>query len=114
VICVHVEHVLRDLAGLLRELRRLLKAGGKLCLASAVQVNTWRDGHLRASVCRGIMPPPRRAQEIRTALRNMTRLVSGLSGQFPFRTSGPRHMSDIAVIRPEHPKRWRFETLFCS
>jgi ubiquinone/menaquinone biosynthesis C-methylase UbiE len=70
VLCMHVAHILRDLDGLLRELRRLLKPGGRLFLTSAVQVNTWRDGYLRELARRGIMAPPRTAQVILAALRS--------------------------------------------
>jgi ubiquinone/menaquinone biosynthesis C-methylase UbiE len=70
VICLHVAHVSRDLEGLLRELRRVLKPGGELFLTSAVPGNTWRNGYLRALARKGIMAPPRTAQEILAMLRN--------------------------------------------
>src|SRR5262249_43976047 len=69
VLCLHVAHVLENLEGLLAELRRLLKPGGRLFLSSVVLAGTWRDGYLRMLAGRGIMASPRTVPEVLEALR---------------------------------------------
>jgi phosphatidylethanolamine/phosphatidyl-N-methylethanolamine N-methyltransferase len=69
VVCLHVAHVIRDLEGLIGELRRILKPGGKLFLTSVVLVNQWRDAYLRVLSRRGMLASPRRIEDILGALR---------------------------------------------
>jgi SAM-dependent methyltransferase len=69
VICLHVAHVLEDLPGLLGELRRILRPGGRLFLTSVVLVNHWRDRYLRTLAHRGLMASPRRPEDVLTAIR---------------------------------------------
>ena len=69
VICMHAVHVLDDLSGLLAEMRRILKPGGKLFLTSLLLVESWRDRYLRILCRRGIMAPPRREEEVLAAVR---------------------------------------------
>lgn len=69
VICMHVAHVLDDLSGLLAEMRRILKPGGKLFLTSLLLVDSWRDRYLRMLCRRGIMAPPRREEDVLAAVR---------------------------------------------
>lgn len=69
VMCLHVAHVLEDLNGLLGELRRILKPGGRLFLTSLVLADRWSDRYLRLLSRRGIMSSPRRQHDISTALR---------------------------------------------
>jgi ubiquinone/menaquinone biosynthesis C-methylase UbiE len=69
IVCLHVTHVIEDLAGLLRELRRILKPGGRLFLTSAVLTGQWRDRYLRLLSRRGILASPRTAEEVIGAIR---------------------------------------------
>ena len=69
VICMHAAHVLDDLSGLLAEMRRILKPGGKLFLTSLLLVDSWRDRYLRMLCRRGIMAPPRREEDLLAAVR---------------------------------------------
>ena len=91
VVCLHVAHVLQDLEGLLRELRRILKPEGRLFLTSVVLVDNWRDRYLRTLVRRGIMASPRRPEEILTSLRNQFGVESHcrLLGSMLFTETGP-------------------------
>lgn len=69
VLCLHVAHVLEDLAGLVTELQRVLRPGGALFLTSVILVDHWRDRYLRALARRGIMSAPRRQSQLLDALR---------------------------------------------
>jgi ubiquinone/menaquinone biosynthesis C-methylase UbiE len=69
VICLHVAHVLENLGGLLGELQRILKPGGRLFLTSVVLVNHWRDRYLRALSRRGVLASPRRQDDMLRAIR---------------------------------------------
>jgi ubiquinone/menaquinone biosynthesis C-methylase UbiE len=70
VLCLHVAHVIADLNGLVDELRRVLKPGGRLFLTSVVLVGRWRDRYLGALARRGIMASPRGTADILAALRD--------------------------------------------
>lgn len=71
VMCLHVAHVLEDLDGLLAELRRMLKPGGRLFLTSLVLADRWSDRYLRLLSRYGIMSSPRRQHDISSALRTL-------------------------------------------
>jgi len=84
ILCLHVAHVMEDLEGPLRELRRVLKPGGKLFLTSVVIVDHWRDSYLRMLFRRGIMASPRSRNDVIAAIRGVfgvppeTRLVGSM------------------------------------
>ena len=86
VLCLHVAHVIADLEGLVAELHRILKPGGKLFLTSVVLVGTWRDRYLRALARCGIMASPRCSGDVLTALRKcfVTEPSSRLVGSMLF------------------------------
>lgn len=71
VLCLHVAHVMENLEGLLRELRRVLKPGGKLFLTSVVIVDPWRDRYLRMLSRKRIMASPRSAIDVIAAIRGV-------------------------------------------
>ena len=71
VLCLHVAHVMENLDGLLRELRRVLKPGGRLFLTSVVIVGHWRDRYLRMLSRRGIMASPRSANDVIAPIRGV-------------------------------------------
>ncbi len=71
VLCLHVAHVMENLDGLLRELRRILKPGGKLFLTSVVIVGQWRDRYLRMLSRRGILARPRSAHDVIAAIQGV-------------------------------------------
>jgi ubiquinone/menaquinone biosynthesis C-methylase UbiE len=63
--------VLEDLHGLLKELRRILKPGGRLFLTSVVLTDRWRDLYLRLLSRRGVMARPRRAEDVLQSVRTV-------------------------------------------
>lgn len=71
ILCLHVLHVLENMEGLLLELRRLLKASGRLFLTSVVLTDGWRDHYLRGLFRRGILASPRREVDIVAKLRRV-------------------------------------------
>ncbi|HYL78161.1 MAG TPA: class I SAM-dependent methyltransferase [Bryobacteraceae bacterium] len=71
IICLHVAHVLQDLEGLIGELQRILRPGGRLFLTSVVLVNGWRDRYLRALSQRGILASPRHPENVVAAVRKV-------------------------------------------
>ena len=71
VLCLHVAHVMNDLVGLLRELRRILRRGGQLFLTSVVLVDHWRDRYLWMLSRRGIMASPRTANDVIGTIRGV-------------------------------------------
>ncbi len=71
VVSFHVAHVMSDLPGLLRELRRILKPGGRLFLTSVVLTGHLRDRYLYMLAKRGIMAEPRTRDELVAAVRDV-------------------------------------------